>query len=251
MIQQYILLHFVLLIFTIYLMKFIIVIKNGAQKKFLFSPILSSFSLKNIQTPNILSLKKMRHDLFIFIPYFVVIYFLTGQIVEKKLGGSFTAYFLIPATYLWLQVLPLLSRFFFLNRKVLYPPMHDEPLQAKSLSDFWGKRWNIWFGTWFREVFFYPFAHYPKLSTLSVFLMSGLWHELIFSLPYYGITGINHLGKMLCYFTLQALGVFLDQTYLKNIKPLPRKIFLWCWVIAPAPLYLHSAIEPFFTMVKL
>lgn len=56
------------------------------------------------------------------------------------------------------------------------------PYLSRSTSEFWGQRWHISLGHWFRDYLFIPLggsrAGLPRqlANTMLVFLVSGLWH---------------------------------------------------------------------------
>ena len=83
-------------------------------------------------------------------------------------------------------------------------PLMSWPVLANSLGDFWSKRWNagfrdLAFGLWFvRLSKWMP----PRLAALTVFLISGLIHELVITVP----AGAGY-GFPTCYFLIQGLGV--------------------------------------------
>ncbi|MCM1319645.1 MAG: MBOAT family protein [Muribaculaceae bacterium] len=57
----------------------------------------------------------------------------------------------------------------------------DKPLLAKGIRDFW-HRWHISLSTWFRDYVYFPLGGSRKgvgrtiSNTMTVFLLSGLWH---------------------------------------------------------------------------
>jgi hypothetical protein len=63
------------------------------------------------------------------------------------------------------------------------PLIHDRPWISTSLSEFWGKRWNLWVGAWLAQT-----ARLLSRSTTrqgwGAFALSGVFHELMFNLPY-------------------------------------------------------------------
>ena len=65
------------------------------------------------------------------------------------------------------------------------PPIMRAPMRATSLSDFWGRRWNLGFSVPARRLLLKPVASRVGhgAATLFVFLVSGLMHELVLSVP--------------------------------------------------------------------
>ena len=83
-------------------------------------------------------------------------------------------------------------------------PVMQNPLRSSSLAEFWGRRWNTAFHELATRFTFRPLRPIvgPAGATLLVFLLSGLIHELVISVPAHGGYGLP-TG----YFVLQGLGV--------------------------------------------
>jgi hypothetical protein len=64
-------------------------------------------------------------------------------------------------------------------------PIMSAPLRATSLAEFWGKRWNLGFRQLSYELIFRPLHRTlgVEAAGLLVFLVSGLIHDLVISLP--------------------------------------------------------------------
>lgn len=88
-------------------------------------------------------------------------------------------------------------------------PLMAEPVRSRSLNEFWGKRWNLGFRQLAHDLIFRPL--YRRIGSTAagflVFLVSGLIHDLVISLPARGGYGLPT-----AYFTLQGLGVALERT---------------------------------------
>lgn len=119
------------------------------------------------------------------------------------------------------------------------PPIMRNPLHATSLTDFWSERWNTAFANCARRFVFRPVARRLGLAAggAAVFLLSGLIHETVISLPARGGWG----GPTL-YFALQGVGVALER--LDPLRSwLGRKHRGWLWTFAftalPLPLLFH------------
>lgn len=112
-------------------------------------------------------------------------------------------------------------------------PIMNEPWKAKSLADFWGKRWNLAFRDAVHKCLFTPLKkrYGLKLGMLAVFTFSGILHEAVISVPAQGGYG----GPMI-YFLLQFLGVLTQ----KRSPQLNTLWFTWLILIAPLPLLFHT-----------
>src|SRR6266567_2916778 len=69
---------------------------------------------------------------------------------------------------------------------------HVCPLCSKSLSEFWGKRWNLGFHQLSHDLIFRPLHRSLGAGGggFLVFIVSGLLHDLIISVPSRGGYGL-------------------------------------------------------------
>jgi predicted DCC family thiol-disulfide oxidoreductase YuxK len=83
-------------------------------------------------------------------------------------------------------------------------PVMRNPLESTSLADFWGRRWNTAFHELATRFTFRPLRARvgSSIAALIVFLLSGVIHELVISLPAGGGYGLP-TG----YFIVQGLGI--------------------------------------------
>jgi predicted DCC family thiol-disulfide oxidoreductase YuxK len=88
-------------------------------------------------------------------------------------------------------------------------PIMNAPIKAQSLNEFWGRRWNGAFNQLVLDIFFRPLARSVGTvrATLTAFLISGLLHELVISLP----AGAGY-GLPTAYFLLQGWGVIVQRS---------------------------------------
>lgn len=130
-------------------------------------------------------------------------------------------------------------------------PIMSKPILSKTLSEFWGKRWNLGFRQLAHEFIFRPLHRRTGVAVagLIVFVASGLIHDLVISLPARGGYGLP-TG----YFILQGLGVTLERSApgrrLGLQKGLPGWIFMLIVTAAPAfwlfhPPFVQRVILPF------
>jgi hypothetical protein len=134
---------------------------------------------------------------------------------------------------------------------VMARPIMSQPLHAKTLSEFWGKRWNLGFRQLAHDFVFRPWHKRIGVTAagLLVFLLSGLIHDLVISLPARGGYGLP-TG----YFVLQGLGVALERSARGRRLGLqagfPAWLFLLVIASAPAfwlfhPAFVRRVILPF------
>jgi hypothetical protein len=125
----------------------------------------------------------------------------------------------------------------------------SNPIAAKSLSEFWGKRWNLGFRQLAHEFVFRPLQKKSGVTVagLTVFVVSGLIHDLVISLPARGGYGLP-TG----YFFLQGLGVIFERSKLaRNLgltREWPARILTLFMAAAPVFWLFHP---PFVTRVIL
>ena len=88
-------------------------------------------------------------------------------------------------------------------------PIMSAPLLSKSLGEFWGRRWNLGFRDLAYQFVFVPAG--KKFGTggasFLVFIVSGLIHDLVISLPARGGYGLPTL-----YFAIQGAATALERT---------------------------------------
>lgn len=127
------------------------------------------------------------------------------------------------------------------------PPIMRTPIGAASLAEFWGGRWNVAFAETARRFLFRPLARRlgARPAGAAVFVVSGLIHESVLSLPARGGWG----GPTL-YFALQALGIAAEKSPPGRWVGLGRGWRGWLWTLCvtavPVPWLLHA---PFVTRV--
>jgi Membrane bound O-acyl transferase family len=148
----------------------------------------------------------------------------------------------IGAIMLWLvsEALGSLAPFLAMPSGRLLPLPHGSaPPLARSLSEFWGRRWNVWTSDWFRQIIFRPLQARPLLALFLVFLVSGLLHECVINVPLYIVTGRNRFGCMVLYFGLQALGILIER---RTRNRGARVLLAWLFVFGAAPLMVNEGV---------
>ena len=129
-------------------------------------------------------------------------------------------------------------------------PVMQAPFRAASLSDFWGKRWNTAFNGLAFQLAFRPLARRFGITgaTMGVFLISGLVHEAVISLPARGGYGLPT-----AYFIFQGLAVLAERSSWGRRAGLGCGVRGWFFVVlltaGPAfwlfhPVFIHNVILP-------
>jgi len=119
-------------------------------------------------------------------------------------------------------------------------PIMAAPILSRSLREFWGRRWNLAFHRLSHDFLLVPLR--SKLgragAVAMVFLISGLVHELVISVPARG-----GYGGPSFYFGLQAAGLLLESSSWGRRVGLGRGRVGWCFMAlvtaVPAGLLFH------------
>ena len=126
-------------------------------------------------------------------------------------------------------------------------PIMSAPALSQSLSEFWGKRWNLGFRQLAHELIFRPLCRRIGIAAAGflVFVASGLIHDLVISLPARGGYGLP-TG----YFVLQGIGVTVERSFVGERLGLrgglPGWLFMAVFTAGPAFWVFHP---PFVTRV--
>jgi alginate O-acetyltransferase complex protein AlgI len=115
------------------------------------------------------------------------------------------------------------------------------PLRSRSLTEFWGRRWNLAFSEMTALGIYRPLE--PRVGRPSAmaaaFLVSGLLHEIAISLP------VNRgYGLPLSYFALHGLLRLAEQGLERAGHPIYRHAWIgraWTifWLVLPLPILFH------------
>lgn len=130
-------------------------------------------------------------------------------------------------------------------------PLMRAPLLARSLGEFWGERWNTAFNKLAEGFLFRPLLHPVgvRAATMLVFLVSGLVHDFVISVPARGGYGLPTL-----YFLLQGAGVLFEHTRLARRCGLNRNFRGWLFTLIVTagpvfwlfhPTFIRNVILPF------
>jgi alginate O-acetyltransferase complex protein AlgI len=116
-------------------------------------------------------------------------------------------------------------------------PIMSDPLRSRSLSEFWGKRWNLGFRQLSHDLMFQPLHRIlgAGVAGFLVFISSGLIHDLVISVPARGGYGLPTI-----YFVIQGLGVAVERSAFRKKRGLRRNLRGWFFlaVLTVGPLFL-------------
>jgi hypothetical protein len=130
-------------------------------------------------------------------------------------------------------------------------PIMSAPLRSTSLSEFWGRRWNLGFSQLAHTLIFRPLHRVwgANATGFFVFVVSGLIHDAVISIPARGGYGLPTM-----YFLIQGAGVFMERSRLGKQLGLRHNIRGWIFTAAftagPAfwlfhPPFIRHVILPF------
>jgi D-alanyl-lipoteichoic acid acyltransferase DltB (MBOAT superfamily) len=120
-------------------------------------------------------------------------------------------------------------------------PLFRAPLQSRSLTEFWGRRWNLAFSEMTAVGAYRPLERVvgKGAATAGAFLFSGLLHELAISVPV-----AAGYGLPLLYFALQGGLVLLERRLENTAWALTRwgwisRAWTFGWLLLPLPILFH------------
>lgn len=115
------------------------------------------------------------------------------------------------------------------------------PLRSRSLTEFWGRRWNLAFSEMTALGIYRPLETWAgrPTATMVAFLVSGLLHEIAISLP------VNRgFGLPLAYFAVHGLLRLAEQRLDRAGHPISQHAWIgrtWtlAWLLLPLPILFH------------
>jgi hypothetical protein len=130
-------------------------------------------------------------------------------------------------------------------------PIMNWPILAQSVSEFWGKRWNLAFRDLTHRFLFRPLAARwnARAGLVGVFLFSGIVHDLVISLPAGGGYGLPTL-----YFVIQGGALLVERSKVAKRIGLGHgwrgRVFTAIVLVAPAgglfhPWFARKVVLPF------
>jgi hypothetical protein len=124
-------------------------------------------------------------------------------------------------------------------------PIMVAPLRSTSLGEFWGKRWNLGFRQLAHELIFRPLYRNIGVDAAGVlvFVVSGLIHDLVISVPARGGYGLPTL-----YFLLQGAGTSFERSQSGKRFELGHGMRGWCFMAAFLILPAFGLFHPWFVL---
>lgn len=147
------------------------------------------------------------------------------------------SYLIAVPFWLLLETLCCFFQLIWLPFGIHVPQFNNAPWRAVSVASFWGLRWNRLFGDWLYQVVFIRLRRTSQIALPATFLVSGVLHEVLVSLPLHIVYDQNVWGWATLYFLLQYLGIGFERSH--DMVPVVQRIYLWLVVLVPAPLVLN------------
>lgn len=122
-------------------------------------------------------------------------------------------------------------------------PLMNWPLTSRSISEFWGIRWNTAFRDLTHRFLFLPLIPLmgARLTVLIAFLFSGLIHDLVISIP----AGGGYGGPTL-FFLVQGFAILLSRSTVGKKFGLRSGISGWCFTLLVLLLPICMLFHPIF-----
>jgi Membrane bound O-acyl transferase family len=122
-------------------------------------------------------------------------------------------------------------------------PLHRAPLKARSLTEFWGRRWNLAFSEMTALAAYRPLRRVvgEPAAVLASFALSGLLHEAAISVPVRA-----GYGGPLAYFLLHGCLTLVERARARQGLRPPEAWGVWGrvwtlgWLALPLPILFHA-----------
>ncbi len=146
--------------------------------------------------------------------------------------------------YAWAEFLNDLIHFCFLASGAAMRPIQDTPIAARSLRDFWGKRWNRPVSAWLHRFVFLPLArqHRPDLGLFCAYLFSGAIHAWV------ALVALDAFAafEMVVFFGLQGVFILAEDRLHVHAWPVPlARAWTLTILLATSPLIICSYLRFF------
>jgi hypothetical protein len=121
-------------------------------------------------------------------------------------------------------------------------PIHVTPVAARSLRDFWGKRWNRAMSAWLYRFIFLPLAHrhHANLGLICVFLVSAAMHAWL-PLVALGASAALSAGTFFC---LQGVFILAEDRLHVCAWPIPlARVWTLTILLLTSPLFIYPYLS--------
>lgn len=248
--------EFQLLVIAVFLVAFLgmkaaaLYTTPGTGLSFLYrSPVFAPISEKRSLKKNQASISRLKSRfLFIAVSNILALEFYQFLFSSFEFPLVLKAWIFAPFIYLFTNLLGISAQCLGLLTKEIPTDLHNAPYLSESISEFWANRWNIWVGDWLAIVSKKISNSRGIFRLFVAFALSGLFHELFISLPYYIHTGESYFGYMTLFFLFQFLFIGVDKRVLanSNFPAGARRAFFWFSILAPMPLFINRPVLAFF-----
>lgn len=210
--------------------------RANLKSRFIFSPYVSFRSLNFHPATN--------SSVFIKLITFSFLTAISIVLANHYFGelSHFEIILISPTVYFFTETMGAVGQALFFTHPSF--PIHRSPLMATTLGNFWGRDWNLWVQDWLRDVTQFIGRGRNK-RLIVVFLLSGIFHELMCNLPYWIMYQKSYFGTMMAYFLIQAVALWIDKKYIKHWPHFWRRVYLWMAVILPSPLFINVPLLTF------
>jgi hypothetical protein len=125
---------------------------------------------------------------------------------------------------------------------VALPPVHVAPSRSQTLSEFWGRRWNVVISGWLRAHCYAPLARLglPRAGVLAAFLASALIHVY----PTYIAIGAGPAAAIAGFFLAHgALMVIEARLRVRRWRRGRRVAYVYSALAVTAPLFTEAFLR--------
>lgn len=122
------------------------------------------------------------------------------------------------------------------------PPLHRHPAAARSVQEFWGRRWNLTVSAWLGETFFRPLARRgrPVAGILAAFLASAVAHAYVWG----AAMGRVAAAAMLAYFLVQGAIVGVELAVgVSGWRSTPARVWTVAWMTLVSPVFTEPLLQ--------
>ena len=132
----------------------------------------------------------------------------------------------------------------FMAAEYSLPPIHRHPIAARSVGEFWGRRWNIVVSAWLRTFVFMPIANrnHIGLGIMLAFLVSGVLHGWLLLFP----VGVWAALSQLLFFLIQGVVVLAENRLRIHTWPVAAaRAWTLIILLASSPLFIEPGLRLF------